>query len=91
MRGKLIAVQLWEEKDARDPSSDVTCAWKVLARLGVPYRYAGKAPDGGLEYLVLDPENGMVHASGRGRTPAQAMCAAALAACTDGRPHRLSA
>ena len=90
MRGKLIAVQLWEEKDVRDPSTDVTCAWKVLARLGAPCRYGGKAPDGNLEYLVLDPDDGAVRASGRGATQARAMCAAALAARLPQRPHRLS-
>ncbi len=83
MRQKLIEMRLWEENDAGDPATDVICAWKVLARLGVPYRYAGKAPDGCLEYLVLDSREGQVRASGRGSTQAQAMCAAALAACAD--------
>jgi len=80
MRNKLIAVQLWEENDVRNPEVDFNGAWSVLARLGVPYRFGGRTIDGQVEYLVLNPASGEVVASGRGATSAQAMCRAALTA-----------
>ncbi|MDO3377729.1 hypothetical protein [Geoalkalibacter halelectricus] len=80
MRDELIRVKLWDEGDGRNPTQDMVCAWSVLARLGAPYRFGGRAPDGQVEYLVLDPADGHVVASGRGTTPEEAMCCAALAA-----------
>jgi hypothetical protein len=80
MRQKLVRNKLWEEADGRNPAEDMVCAWSVLARLGAPYRYAGMAPDGRMEYLVLNAGDGSVLASGKGHTSAEAMCQAALAA-----------
>lgn len=80
MREKLIEMELWDAKDQRNPTQDVICAWSVLSRLGAPYRFGGRTPDGRLEYLVLNLAGGEVVASGRGTTPAEAMCRAALAA-----------
>lgn len=80
MRRKLIEERLWDEADGRNPAEDMICAWSVLARLGAPYRYAGMAPDGRKEFLILNTRDGSVLASGRGATSAEAMCEAALAA-----------
>lgn len=80
MREKLIEAELWDATDQRNPTQDVICAWSVLSRLGAPYRYGGRTPDGRLEYLVLNLAGGEVVASGCGATPAEAMCRAALAA-----------
>ncbi len=80
MREQLIAARLWDERDVRNPATDLTCAWKVLARLGAPYRFGGRSLNGQIEYLVLHPASGEVLASGRGLTSAQAMCQAALSA-----------
>ena len=80
MRRKLIEERLWDEADGRNPAEDLICAWSVLAKLGAPYRYGGMAPDGRMEFLILNTRDGSVMASGRGVTSAEAMCEAALAA-----------
>ena len=90
MRDQLIAARLWDEKDARNPSADLTCAWKVLARLGAPYRFGGRGLNGQIEYLVLSPASGEVIACGRGADSAQAMCQAALSACRAASPMRMA-
>ncbi|PLX96742.1 MAG: hypothetical protein C0622_14170 [Desulfuromonas sp.] len=80
MEQKLIDAQLWTAEDGHLNNLSCSDAWRVLARLGAPYRYAGKAQDGRSEYLVLDPKTGNVIATGRGESTSEAMCEAALAA-----------
>ena len=80
MRERLIRMKLWDEGDRRNPAQDMICAWSVLARLGAPYRFGGRTPDGRVEFLVLDLADGRVVASGCGTTSEEAMCRAALAA-----------
>lgn len=55
----------------------ISAAWRYLARLGLPYRYGGKAPDGLYEFLIIDPASGAMITSGKGATVARAMVAAA--------------
>ena len=58
---------------------DITMAWHELSRLGLPYRYGGRAMDGRFEFLIVHPRTGATITSGRGRTIIQAMAEAALA------------
>lgn len=58
---------------------DITMAWRELSRLGLPYRYGGRALDGRFEFLIVHPRTGATITSGRGRTVIQAMSEAALA------------
>ncbi|WP_027716549.1 hypothetical protein [Desulfuromonas sp. TF] len=58
---------------------DITMAWHELSRLGLPYRYGGRAMDGRFEFLIVHPLTGATITSGRGRTVIQAMAEAALA------------
>jgi len=80
MEQRLIDAQLWSQGDGHLNNLNCSDAWRVLARLGAPYRYAGKARDGRLEYLILHPQTGDVIATGRGESTSEAMCEAALAA-----------
>ena len=80
MEQRLIDAQLWSQRDGHLNNLSCSDAWRVLARLGAPYRYAGRARDGRLEYLILHPKTGEVIATGRGETTSEAMCEAALAA-----------
>lgn len=61
-------------------SQNYSAAWKILCKLGAPYRFAGKSFDGIYEYLILHPDTGSVVANGRAKTSAAAMLQAALAA-----------
>ena len=58
---------------------DITMAWHELSRLGLPYRYGGRAMDGRFEFLIVHPRTGATITSGRGGTIIQAMAEAALA------------
>jgi hypothetical protein len=58
---------------------DITMAWHELSRLGLPYRYGGRALDGRFEFLIVHPRTGATITSGRGRTVIQAMSEAASA------------
>lgn len=58
---------------------DITVAWRELSRLGLPYRYGGRALDGRFEFLIVHPVTGATITSGRGGTVIQAMAEAALA------------
>ncbi len=80
MKERLIAAGLWENGQNIDPGYSIIHAWKVLSRLGVPYRYGGRSQDGLYEYLIIDPETGSTMASGKGPSLPTAMCEAALAA-----------
>lgn len=86
MKERLIAAHLWNQESAGDPGHSITAAWLVLARLGAAYRYGGRTQDGRFEYLIVNPENGGLVASGKGASIPEAMCEAALAA-----QHKLSA
>ena len=80
MEKRLIDAQLWSQADGHLTEQDYGAAWRVLARVGAPYRFSGKSCNGQFEYLVLHPQTGEVIATGRGKTSTAAMCEAALAA-----------
>jgi hypothetical protein len=67
---------------------DITLAWHELSRLGLPYRYGGRAMDGRFEFLIVHPRTGATITSGRGRTIIQAMSQAALAGRRMGQESR---
>jgi hypothetical protein len=80
MEKRLIDANLWTQADGSLEEQGYGAAWRVLARIGVPYRFSGKSCDGMFEYLVLHPRTGEVIATGRGDSSSVAMCEAALAA-----------
>jgi len=80
MRKELIDLGLWPQTERSDPAADIEAAWKVMARLGSPCRYAGCGSDGLLECLVSEPGSGVVMAVGRGDTLPAAICRAAVLA-----------
>lgn len=80
MEKRLIDAQLWSHQDGHLSEHSYSAAWRVLSRVGAPYRFSGKSCDGQFEYLVLDPKSGAVVATGRGDSSSKAMCEAAIAA-----------
>ncbi len=80
MKKRLIEAGLWSQKEGQEPESDISSAWRVVARLGYPGRYGGKAQDGLEEYLIVNPRTGNLLASGKGASITVAMCKAAIAA-----------
>lgn len=77
MKTKLIQAGLWQ-KDEAELELNISTAWSIMAHLGYPGRYAGKAQDGSYEYLILNPLSGELLASGKGSSLESAICAAAL-------------
>ena len=57
---------------------NISLAWDILSRLGLPARFGGKSLDGAYEYIVIDPSSGNIFASGRGTSLEDSMCEAAL-------------
>ncbi len=80
MEKRMIDANLWNQADGHLCEQNQGDAWRVLARVGAPFRFSGKAGDGMFEYLVLHPKTGEVIATGRGESSSVAMCEAALAA-----------
>jgi len=80
MEDRLIAEKLWTPAEGPSPTQSITSAWTLLARLGVPGRFVGRAPDGRYEYLIADADGRELLAAGRGETLPAAICAAVLAA-----------
>ena len=68
MEKRLIAEKLWTPAEGPSPAQSITGAWTLLARLGVPARFVGRAPDGQYEYLVADAEGRDLLAAGRGES-----------------------
>jgi len=79
MENLLIEENLWSPEQGPSPARNIIGAWALLARLGTPARYAGRAQDGQHEYLIAAPGGEML-ASGKGETIPVAICAAVLAA-----------
>jgi hypothetical protein len=80
MEKRLIEENLWNPVEGPSPAQSIVGAWSVLARLGAPGRFVGRTQDGQYEYLIVDPNSGLMLASGKGETVSAAICAAALAA-----------
>ena len=84
MRARLQQAGLWPNED-NGPEINISSAWKILSRLGLPARFGGKSQDGSYEYFIIDPHTGDLLAVGKGMTLEKAMCAAALnASCLIG-------
>jgi hypothetical protein len=89
MEKQLIKENLWNPTEGPSPAESIISAWRVLARLGAPGRFVGRAQGGQYEYLIVASRNGRMLASGRGETIPSAICAAALAARSRGpKPKR---
>ena len=69
---------LWNGTGCKD--IDIAIAWSVLARLGFPSRYGGKAPDGSYQYMIIEPRTGDPLSFGTGTTLATSICDATLKA-----------
>ena len=79
---------------------NISLAWSLLARLGLPARFGGRAPDGSYEYFISDPLTGGFLARGKGQTIEESMCDAAFKCARlprfrldkrqDGRPRALA-
>ncbi len=80
MREQLISAGLWDPSNPNNPARSVTAARQVMRRLAVRFRYRGQDAQGRYEYEVYEPQSGSTIATGRGETPAIAICRAALAA-----------
>lgn len=65
-------------KENKSPEINISFAWSVLARLGYPARYGGRAQDGSYEFVIIDPSTGDFMATGKGPTIELSMCQAAL-------------
>lgn len=65
-------------KEDDDPEINISFAWSILAQLGYPARYGGRAQDGSYEYVIVNPETGDFVATGKGVTLETSMCQAAL-------------
>lgn len=61
-----------------NPEINISFAWSVLARLGYPARYGGRAQDGSYEFVIINPSTGSFMATGKGPTIEMSMCEAAL-------------
>ena len=61
-----------------DPEINITLAWSVMSRLGLPARSGGRALDGSYEYVIINPQTGDFLATGKGMTLESSMCQAAL-------------
>jgi hypothetical protein len=61
-----------------DSEINITLAWSVLSRLGLPARYGGRALDGSYEYVIINSQTGAFLATGKGMTLESSMCQAAL-------------
>jgi len=61
-----------------DPEINITLAWSVLSRLGLPARYGGRALDGSYEYVIINSRTGTFLATGKGMSLESSMCEAAL-------------
>jgi hypothetical protein len=57
---------------------NISFAWSVLAQLGLPARYGGRAQDGSYEFVILHPATGSFLATGKGPSIEMSMCEAAL-------------
>ena len=57
---------------------NITLAWSVLSRLGLPARYGGRALDGSYEYVIINSRTGTFLATGKGMSLESSMCEAAL-------------
>lgn len=79
MRSRLQQAGLWcEEEKEKDPVINMSFAWSILAKLGFPARYGGRAQDGSYEYVIIDPQTGKHLATGRGENLEISMCEAAI-------------
>lgn len=76
MKSRLKEAGLLHKDD--DPEIDISIAWSILARLGYPARYGGRAQDGSYEYVIINPQTGDFVATGKGSTLETSMCQAAL-------------
>ena len=52
MEKRLIEENLWTPEQGPSPARSIIGAWALLARLGAPGRFVGKAQDGQYEYLI---------------------------------------
>ena len=69
-------------KGDRDLEVNISLAWNVLAQLGLPARYGGRAQDGPYEYVIIDPHTGEHLAAGRGASLEDSICDASIKAKT---------
>ena len=65
-----------------DAEINISYAWSILSRLGLPARYGGRSPEGSYEYIIINPRTGCFLATGKGETLEKSICEAALNACT---------
>ena len=77
----------------RDDNADINIsfAWSVLSRLGLPARYGGRSQDGSYEFVIINPSTGDYMATGRGPTIELSMCQAALNASNHNNSGELEA
>ena len=80
MEKALCEARLWQDGEGSFNVENIQVAWQVMARLGRPYRFSGRGPQGGYECQVYDLHSGCCIALGEGLSCAEAMCQAALQA-----------
>ena len=76
MKSRLKKAGLWGNND--DTKIDISLAWELLSRIGLPGRYGGKAPDGSYEFVIIDPTTGAYLTTGKGQTLELSICEAAI-------------
>ncbi|NIP26239.1 MAG: hypothetical protein GWN14_13615 [candidate division Zixibacteria bacterium] len=76
MQSRLKQAGLWNSND--DIEINISLAWELLSRIGLPGRYGGKAPDGSYEFIIIDPTTGAYLTTGKGQTLELSICEAAL-------------
>ena len=76
MKSRLKNAGLWDNSD--DTEIDISLAWELLSRIGLPGRYGGKAPDGSYEFVIIDPTTGACLTTGKGRTLELSICEATI-------------
>jgi len=79
MEKALSEAHLWQLEDGSFRAGSILSAWRVMARLGQPYRFSGQGPRG-YECQVYDIQSGSCIGLGQGGSCAEAMCLAALQA-----------
>lgn len=77
MKSRLEQAGLLSKQDDNS-EININLAWSVLARLGHPARYGGRALDGSYQYVIINSQTGDFLATGKGMTLESSMCEAAL-------------
>ena len=79
MKQRLQQAGLWDQTEKL--TINISTAWHILAQLGYPARYGGRAQDGSHEFLIINPATGVFLATGKGATLEISICDAAINAC----------